>query len=85
MKDAVEDAVQIFIDVSIPESDDAPALRFQIGLAFCVCNTLVFGRMRRAVEFNDEASFIACEVCDEWPDWMLATEAIAMQALALQL
>lgn len=73
-RDSVQNAVEIFAHLVIPESDDAKAIGCE---AFCPCAIIGFLRrvaMLIAIEFDDQFCLEADEIDDIRPDWLLTAK-----------
>jgi len=80
-RDRFDHAIEIVVNFVIPEAQYAPAVRGKPSVATVVARDFRIGRMRRAVDFDDETRCVAEEIRNIKPAWRLASELQSDQAM----
>ncbi|OBZ92844.1 hypothetical protein ADU59_24255 [Pararhizobium polonicum] len=84
-KNRVEDGIELFEDIRIPETEDMIALALQEGCSFLVMLEPHGRCVLAAVEFDDQADLMADKISKVWADGNLAAEMGAVNRNTLQM
>lgn len=81
IEDRFQNAIDVFVNVIVPEAYNRPAFSFYKCVACSVAGSVV-GPMLIAVQFNDNARFNACEISYVGADCMLTPKTKTAQLFA---